>query len=61
MQSVASLLHAPRLILRQRTVCPKVPLKINLVVISAVCGWILKPFELQIVLECEFDMMYDMA
>ena len=43
------------------TVCPKVPLKRNLVVFSVVCGWILKPFELQIVLECGFDMMYDMA
>ena len=46
---------------RHHTVCPKVPLKRNLVVFSAVCGWILKPFELQIVLECGFDMMYDMA
>ena len=43
------------------TVCPKVPLKRNLVVFSAVCGWILKPFELQIVLECGFDIMYGMA
>ena len=50
-----------KLNLPSATVCPKVPLKRNLVVFSALCGWILKPFELQIVLECGFDMMYDMA
>ena len=43
------------------TVCPKVPLKRNIVVFSAINGWIPKPFELQIVLKCGFDMMYDMA
>ena len=51
----------PRVYCHKYTVCPKVPLKRNLVVFSAVCGWILKPFELQIVLECGFDMMYIMA
>ena len=45
---------------RLDTVCPKVPLNCNVVLISAICGWILKPFELQIATLGRFDMMYDM-
>ena len=48
-----------RMIKLRGTVCPKVPLKRNLVVFSTINGWILKPFELQTVLECGFDMMYN--
>ena len=44
----------------QTTVCPKVPLNSDMVLFSAICGWILKPFDLQIATLGRFDMMYDM-
>ena len=42
------------------TPCPKVPLKSNVVVFSAISGRILKPFDLQVATLGRFDMMYDM-
>ena len=42
------------------TVCPKVPLNSNVVLFLAICGLILKPFDLQIATLGRFDMMYDM-
>ena len=42
------------------TVCPKVPLKSNAVLFSAISGRILKPFDLQVATLGRFDMMYDM-
>ena len=41
------------------TVCPKVPEKSNLPCFSAICAWILKPFNLQIAMMVRFVMMYD--
>ena len=41
------------------TVCPKVPEKSNVPCFSAICAWILKPFNLQIAMMVRFVMMYD--
>ena len=41
------------------TPCPKVPLKSNVVVFSAISGRILKPFDIQVATMCGFDIMYD--
>ena len=41
------------------TVRPKVPEKSNVPCFSAICGWILKPFDLQIAMKVRFVMIYD--
>ena len=41
------------------TVCPKVAEKSNVPCFSAICAWILKPFDLQIAMMVRFVMMYD--
>ena len=41
------------------TVCPKVACISFHMVISAISGWILKPFDLQVATMCGFDIMYD--
>ena len=41
------------------TVCPKVACNSFHMVFSAISGWILKPFDLQVATMCGFDIMYD--
>ena len=41
------------------TVCPKVACISFHMVFSAISGWILKPFDLQVATMCGFDIMYD--
>ena len=41
------------------TVCPKVAYNSFHMVFSAISGWILKPFDLQVATMCGFDIMYD--
>ena len=41
------------------TVCPKVARISFHMVFSAISGWILKPFDLQVATMCGFDNMYD--
>ena len=43
----------------QPTVCPKVAYNSFHMVFSAISGWILKPFDLQVATMCGFDIMYD--
>ena len=45
----------------QSTVCPKVPYTNNVSLFSAIGGWIPKPFDLQVVHMCGFDLVYDEA
>ena len=40
------------------TVCPKVPEKNNVPCFSAICAWILNPFDLQIAMMVRFVMKY---
>ena len=40
------------------TVCPKVPENSNVPIFSAKCGWILKPFDLQVAHIGGFDLVY---
>ena len=42
------------------TVCPEVRVTPNTPLFYAICGRILKPFELQVVHMCGFDLVYDM-
>ena len=41
------------------TECPKVACNSFHMVFSAISGWILKPFDLQVATMCGFDIMYD--
>ena len=43
----------------ETTMCPKVAEKSNVPCFSAICAWILKPFDLQIAMMVRFVMMYD--
>ena len=45
--------------LQSTTVCPKVARISFHMVFSAISGWILKPFDLQVATMCGFDIMYD--
>ena len=44
---------------KKYTVCPKVAYNSFHMVFSAISGWILKPFDLQVATMCGFDIMYD--
>ena len=44
---------------RASTVCPKVAYNSFHMVFSAISGWILKPFDLQVATMSGFDIMYD--
>ena len=54
--------HAPNLLKFESTytVCPKVAYNSFHMVFSAISGWILKPFDLQVATLGRFDMMYNM-
>ena len=45
--------------IKKTTVCPKVAYNSFHMVFSAISGWILKPFDLQVATMCGFDIMYD--
>ena len=49
------------LLFSKPTVCPKVRYKSNVPLFSAICGWILKSFDLMIAHTGRFDMVYEVA
>ena len=51
--------NKPGSISQSGTVCPKVAYNSFHMVFSAISGWILKPFDLQVATMCGFDIMYD--